>query len=572
MKMKDKNRKTRLALLQIGFQIFGALILAQASLMAQEKNQPVTDAAKVQDKNSTATTADSSKPQEKPKKEFYEDNDSGLIYTKPGPNRTKIDTADQNNFPERKDMQLPNHFRHRPENLNEEKLVITARTQFRGISGNRESPFSGNEGFNTVDANFRRLRLGFFYQGAKWWGFATQLRLENALNSQFLKVTKDKTTGDVQDVSLNDSRGLIQEAVAWVNIPFMSSRFTIGQINVPFNREYIMSSANLVPLERSIVTNVLPQFDTGAMIAIHPLELLDKKYVRYLSIHAFIGNGHGGGGDYGYGRRQDNTAARQNLPQLLAPVYYGRVQYNVFGGLIKNEKDIGWVEGDEIFQKDAKLSLGAGLAQTTQLKTSQPLPVEFLYKDQVSQKLVIQQTTPTNGIDPTGLRSDYLADRSITTPGRPNFGIVGHTYDLTFTWKGLYLNGAWSKFSGAASNQVMGYHAQLGYNIHLWDSKYIMPVVKFDFMKGDWNQNHTFDPGEAYYIYWAGINLLGDYHLYKVQLYYQYMHTNSAKNYFFNTADNRDSKAIYLQFQANFWTGTTSPENVSGGAIYRQDY
>ncbi|EMN13870.1 hypothetical protein LEP1GSC055_0296 [Leptospira borgpetersenii str. Brem 307] len=45
-----------------------------------------------------------------------------------------------------------------------------------------------------------------------------------------------------------------------------------------------------------------------------------------------------------------------------------------------------------------------------------------------------------------------------------------------------------------------------------------------------------------------------------------------SKHYFWNTTDNRDSRTVYLQFQANFWTGTSSPENVSGGAIYRQDY
>ncbi|MCG6169259.1 hypothetical protein LFX25_15565 [Leptospira sp. FAT2] len=552
---KKKKRNIRVRKLQIGFQIIGLVLLTEVGLFAQDK--PVGD-----------------KSAEKAKKEFYEDNDTGLIYTKPGPNRTKIDSLNKEGaFPERKDMQLPNHYKHRPDNINEEKLVIAARTQFRAVSGDRQSPFSGNEDFHTADANFRRLRLGFFYQGAKWWGFATQLRLENAINSQFLRVTKDKTTGDVQDVTLNDARGLIHEAVVWLNIPFMHSRFTIGQINVPFNREYIQSSANFVSLERSIVTNMLPQFDTGAMIAVHPLSVVDKKYTRYLSLHGFIGNGHGGGGDYGYGRRQDNTAARQNLPQLLAPIYYGRIQYNAFGGLVKKDNDIGWVEGDEIFQDDAKLSFGAAVAQTTQLKTAQPVPVEYLFKEiNPTTALAIQQTTPTGGTDPTGLRSDYLAARTITTPGRPNFGIVGHTYDMTFTWKGFYLNGAWSKFSGSAANQVMGYHGMIGYNFHLYDSKYIMPVLKAEFMKGDWNQNQMFEPGEAYYIYWAGINLMGDYHLFKVQLFYQVIHTNVAKNYFWNTPDNRDARNVYLQFQANFWTGTTSPENISGGAIYRQDY
>ncbi|MBW0432644.1 hypothetical protein [Leptospira yasudae] len=552
---KKKKRNIRVRKLQISFQIIGLVLLTEVGLFAQDK--PAAD-----------------KPSEKPKKEFYEDNDTGLIYTKPGPNRTKIDSLNKDGaYPERKDMQLPNHYKHRPDNINEEKLVIAARTQFRAVSGDRQSPFSGNEDFHTADANFRRLRLGFFYQGAKWWGFATQLRLENAINSQFLRVTKDKTTGDVQDVTLNDARGLIHEAVVWLNIPFMHSRFTIGQINVPFNREYIQSSANFVSLERSIITNMLPQFDTGAMIAVHPLSLVDKKYTRYLSLHGFIGNGHGGGGDYGYGRRQDNTAARQNLPQLLAPIYYGRIQYNAFGGLVKKDNDIGWVEGDEIFQDDAKLSFGAAVAQTTQLKTAQPVPVEYQFKDiNPTTALAIQQTTPTGGTDPTGLRSDYLAARNITTPGRPNFGIVGHTYDMTFTWKGFYLNGAWSKFSGSAANQVMGYHGMIGYNFHLYDSKYIMPVLKAEFMKGDWNQNQMFEPGEAYYIYWAGINLMGDYHLFKVQLFYQVIHTNVAKNYFWNTPDNRDARNVYLQFQANFWTGTTSPENISGGAIYRQDY
>lgn len=115
-KKRERNKRSRK--LQIGFQIFSLILLTEVGLFAQEKPAGVD-----------------SKPVEKPKKEFYEDNDTGLIYTKPGPNRTKIDSFEKENFPERKDMQLPNHYKHRPENLNEEKLVIAARTQFRGVSG-----------------------------------------------------------------------------------------------------------------------------------------------------------------------------------------------------------------------------------------------------------------------------------------------------------------------------------------------------------------------------------------------------------------------------------------------------
>ncbi|EMY15880.1 hypothetical protein LEP1GSC043_1616, partial [Leptospira weilii str. Ecochallenge] len=70
-KQKKCNKRSRK--LQIGFQIFGLILSIETGLFAQEK-----------------PTGGDSKPTEKSKKEFYEDNDTGLIYTKPGPNRTKI--------------------------------------------------------------------------------------------------------------------------------------------------------------------------------------------------------------------------------------------------------------------------------------------------------------------------------------------------------------------------------------------------------------------------------------------------------------------------------------------------
>lgn len=64
---KKKERNKRSIKLQIGFQIFSLILFTEVGLFAQEK--PI---------------AVDSKPVEKPKKEFYEDNDTGLIYTKTG--------------------------------------------------------------------------------------------------------------------------------------------------------------------------------------------------------------------------------------------------------------------------------------------------------------------------------------------------------------------------------------------------------------------------------------------------------------------------------------------------------
>jgi hypothetical protein len=167
--------------------------------------------------------------------EFYVDKESGQVFTKPGPNRAKMDEADQ---PKKKAISdfirapLPAGFSNTPEKPIEEKLTIVGRVQFRGVSGQRDTIWSnGHSDFNAVDMNFRRVRFGFMYQGAKWWGTSVAVRLEDLANKpytvqqkttiEYLDSSKTKQSATlVQDVAIKDNRGGLQEANIFINIPF----------------------------------------------------------------------------------------------------------------------------------------------------------------------------------------------------------------------------------------------------------------------------------------------------------------------------------------------------------------
>ncbi|HNK59552.1 MAG TPA: hypothetical protein PLL86_25290, partial [Leptospiraceae bacterium] len=207
----------------------------------------------------------------KPKKEdskmgyndLYVDKETGQVFITPGNNRVKLDrkTDSKSNSI----TTLPDAFAHRPDDLSKEKLTIAGRIQYRGASGSAESPLSnGHRDFNTMGFAFRRLRLGAMYEN-DWWGTNIQLRLENMVNrvdiaqtTQTINYTdstgKPASATFVTNERMKDNRGYIQEAVAYAKLPYAGARVTVGQINVPFNREYIGSSANLVALERSMVT------------------------------------------------------------------------------------------------------------------------------------------------------------------------------------------------------------------------------------------------------------------------------------------------------------------------------
>ncbi|TGN19866.1 hypothetical protein [Leptospira idonii] len=492
-------------------------------------------------------------------KELYIDENTGQVYTLPGPNRKKMVLENQNYS-----VKVPEPatgFANRPDEIGNEKLTIAGRIQFRGISGEEGSVYSnGKSDFKTVDWHFRRLRLGFIYEGNKWWGGLANLRLENAISSIYLKTKKDPATGNVQDVSLANARGLIQEAAIWLNIPFMKSRLTFGAGHVPFQREYIMTSANLTNIERSMSTLVLPQFDTGVMLTSHLLKPFSDKWEKLLTGSFMVGNGHGGPGDYGYGRRIDLAEERPNAPKLLTPAYYGRIQWNPFGGLEKDGKDLGWIEGEEIFQKDTKLSIGTAFASMANVKVPSPLNPDYYPAGYTQPNLLAYQTTKDGG----ELGASYNEGINKTTPGRPKLGVIGHTYDYTFTSHGFYSSGAYSVFSGSAAPQdLKGYSFTLGYVLPMGGGTFVMPIARYDFLQGDFNWDKSLEPGESYRSYWVGLNLFGDKHVFKAQIFYQAFHDKLKKNSITGEAVDINDNVAYLQLQANFWTGTMTPDRFS---------
>ncbi|HNK59749.1 MAG TPA: hypothetical protein PLL86_26290, partial [Leptospiraceae bacterium] len=253
--------------------------------------------------------------------------------------------------------------------------------------------------------------------------------------------------------------------------------------------------------------------------------------------------------------------------------YYARAVWNVFGSLKRDTdgREVNWQEGEEIFQRDMKLSLGAASQQTENLVTPAVSAMEY-------------NSGTTNGIafvTPQGANGYPSADRGNvttvngmlqpvfnvqnggTTPGRPKLGLVAHTYDATFTWNGFYFNGAYTKMIGAASNGLIGWHTTFGYNIPI-SKFYIMPVFKYDQLVGDFNRNGTkHDPTDTLKIYWLGLNLFGDKHHYKLQVYYEILANKLNRDPNTGNAMMIDDRRVYFQVQANFWTGTDSLESYS---------
>jgi len=537
-------------------------------------------------KSETSTNTESAKeskehkpevkaPAPKVYRDLFEDAETGQIYTKPGPNRTKIEYSKP--LAIGNTTTLPDAFAHRPDDTSKEKLTIYARLQFRGATGTADSLFSnGARDYNAVDWAFRRLRLGAQYEN-DWWGTNIQLRMENMLNRPDVVQTtntlnyldangKAASATYVSNVRMKDNRGYVHEAFAYAKIPYAGLRFVFGQMSTQFSREYLQSSANFVTLERSMIVNAIPQFDNGVMLTATPLKEIDHKWERYLQLSFMVSNGKGGGGDYGTGRRQDLTTSNRYGAVNISPVYYARAQVNVFGGL-KREADgkmVNWQEGEEIFQRELKWSVGAGYLQTQNFITPALYVPEYTPGTTNGIQLLTSQGSNADrgGVDANGL-PNFLVQNSVTTLERPKMGLVGHTYDTTITYKGMYFSGAYTKFAGAASNDVFDYHGTVGYNIPFFDKYHIMPVLKYEYIQGDFNRNGKVDPTDSLRVYWAGLNLFGDKHLFKAQLYYQVLGNQFDVNPNTGNAMPIDDKRIYLQLQANFWTGLVSPEAYS---------
>jgi hypothetical protein len=420
-----------------------------------------------------------------------------------------------------------------------DKLFIIGRIQMRAMSGQSDTAWStGNGDYNLVDFNFRRLRFGAIYEGDKHWGMIVNVRLENALNKTYL------TSSGTKEV-LHDNRGMIQEANAWYKFDFLGTRLVLGMVNVPFNREFLTSSSNLINVERAMATNAVQQFDNGFRIDFHPLgTLIGKKYENNLELSGMIGTGHGGAGDYGYGRRVDTQELHGAASGPASPFFYGRAQYNVFGGAAADKP---WKEGDEVFQKDLKISVGAGFMGTQESKiTTGNLP-EF-------------QATSVSMPLTTASGSNNCAALASGT----NCSMFGQTYDLTATYAHLYVNGMYQYYGGPAGQNLSGYTVTTGYNIPVYGESYLMPVVRFDFMKGDFGNStgHTnttgmsSDPANQFNQLWVGLNLFHSKHDFKLQLYYRVLGNNYKGYDAAGSALGGYSQNMFIfQAQANFKTG-----------------
>ena len=432
-----------------------------------------------------------------------------------------------------------------------EKLKITGRVQFRGVSGQTDSVYSnGGRDFNSVDWNFRRVRLGAVYEG-DFWGAVVDIRLENAMNKPYTVTTtkKDPVSGEtyVTKVKDRDNKGQVQEANIWVNIPFMKSKLTGGQQKVPFMREQIESAARMEFTERSMMAQAMTQWEIGLKYDFHPLVLINKNLEHYMKVDLSMTNGHGSSIE-GTGAKQSLTDTRAGTqPLLISPLYAWRVQIDPLGGFLKDGKEVDWVDGEEIFQKETKLSLGIAGVSISELYIS---GTHNTYtRDVPNIELLNVQTTESYGDNLT-----YKVAADQTSPGRPRLGLVGRTYDMTFITHGLYLNGAYTYYKGSASNNLRGYQGTVGYVLPI-KGMHIMPVFRYDYMAGDFNHNGNIGDEETFRNYWVGVNLLARKHDLKLQLMYQIQRDKLGTDPQTNNPSDMRNNIIYLQAQANFSVG-----------------
>ncbi|MDH5720061.1 MAG: hypothetical protein OEZ13_05485 [Spirochaetia bacterium] len=363
-----------------------------------------------------------------------------------------------------------------------ESLKIGARIQTRLMMGEKDSDFATNEDYNAVDFNFRRLRLSLVFQGAKWYGGYLELKGESMLQK---------------------SKSVIQEANLWVKLPFLSGKITMGQFKIPFIRESVQSSSRLMFNEAAFSASTTQEQDIGIKLSLKPLLLMGSSYEHFLDFDASVTNGEGSGQNgVGY---KSVEAVNSNVN----PLFNWRVQVNPFGGLIKNGKDKGWVEGEEYFSKDMKLSIGYGGLYT---------------KD-----------------------SDYAAKMGIQDNGE---NLNGHTFDATFAMAGVYANAEFTTFmSSAAYKNTYTYQGTLGYNIPVSDI-YVMPALRYNYFQSDTAADGITDEDKFADI-WAGINIYGNKHNFKAQVFYQIKRDKAGTDADLNPVDKKDN-VFYFQVQTNF--------------------
>ena len=155
---------------------------------------------------------------------------------------------------------------------------------------------------------------------------------------------------------------------------------------------------------------------------------------------------------------------------------------------------------------------------------------------------------------------------------------MAETIDFSGTWKGIYVTGAGTYFGGNAGGNITSITGTLGYNIHIKGGTWIMPIVRYDFMKGNFaNSNiHSMptgygaslssDSANQITVLWGGVNFFIDKHLLKLQLFYA-LNVNNYKGYDAsgNSLGGYNQNLIIFQAQGTFWTGADialKPDNV----------
>lgn len=389
------------------------------------------------------------------------------------------------------------------------------------------------------------------YEGGSWWGMQMHLRVEDSINRPYITTQTNPDTGAVERVNLRDNRGILQQANMWFNLPYMDGMLVLGMFRLPFLREW-NTAANMMAPERTFAHNTLHQFDLGAQLIFHPLGALGNKYKKLVLVRMSSTNGAGAGHE-GTGRRAALTERRGGSQEVfLSPAYHWRVTFNPFGGFIRDGYDIGWHEGEEIFQSNQRLSIGMGGAHTRELALN--APYDPLTQGVSSINFLTPQTSPSGGAySPNG--PNFLVDNTVTTPGRRELGISAHTYDFTYTINGYYASGAYTRFRGSASNDTEAYNYTVGY-VFPYKSIHIMPVFRYDVIEGDFNRNGRRDPTDILRSYWAGVNVFADRHLMKFQLFYQIAQDKFGTNAYTNAARDMDNNMIWFQVQMTFWSGT----------------
>jgi hypothetical protein len=363
----------------------------------------------------------------------------------------------------------------------EKKLELKARVQTRMVMGQANSGFANTNDFDTVDFNFRRIRFGVKYEPVQWAGGMVEFKAEN------LAAYK---SGGIETL------GGIQEANIFFKPGLMGSVIKMGQFKIPFLRDQLTSSGSLINLERAFSEKLIQQFDIGVLLELQPLELVGKDWAKKLDLAVSYTNGNGSLTD-GIGVKKGEMVSGSNYLKL----FNWRAQINPFGGPVSKGKESSWKHGEEIFHEGnlPVWSIAAAGAHTGD--------------------------------------SEYGHFKGSD--------LDAYTFDTSFYWYGVYLNGEYTLATGGAvpAGDYNTFQATVGYNFKL-GSIFLMPVVRYNFVKYDENVSGAIGESERDNQLWIGLNLFALKHDLKFQAFYCLV--NDA------TGSSLDEDVFYFQVTSSF--------------------